>query len=56
MLLVREVFIVHVGGPRCVPSNTDNIMKIQAGITLTVEFIRGYILLFLFDVEIQGRV
>ena len=35
-----EVFIVHVGGTRCVPSSTDNNLNIQAGITLTVEFIR----------------
>ena len=37
-ILVREVFVVHVGGTRCVTSSTDNIMKIQARITLTVEF------------------
>ena len=37
---VREVFIIHVGGTRCVTSSTDNIMKIRARITLTVEFIR----------------
>ena len=47
---VREIFIVHVGGTRCVTSRTDNIMKIHARITLTVEFIRGYIFLFLFYV------
>jgi hypothetical protein len=47
---VKSVFVVHVGGTRCVTSSTDNIMKIQARITLTVEFIRGYIFLFLFDV------
>ena len=53
---VKSVFIVHVGGTRCVPSRTDNIMKRQARITLKVEFIRGYIFLFLCHVEIQGRV
>jgi hypothetical protein len=45
--LVRPIFIVHVGGTRCVTSRTDNIMKIHARITLTVEFIRGYLLIFL---------
>ena len=45
---VREVFIVHVGGTRCVPSSTDNNLKILACITLTVEFIRRYIFRFLF--------
>ena len=30
---VREVFIVHVGGTRCVTSSTDNMMKIQARTT-----------------------
>jgi hypothetical protein len=34
------VFVVHVGGTRCVTSSTGNIMKIQARITLTVEVIR----------------
>ena len=56
MVAVREAFIVHVGGTRCVTSSTDNIMKIRARITLTVEFIRTCIFLFLFDVEIQLRV
>ena len=37
---VREIFIIHVGGTRCVTSSTDHIMKIRARITLTVEFIR----------------
>ena len=31
--LVREVFIVHVGGTRCVTSSTDNNLKILARIT-----------------------
>ena len=47
---VKLVFIIHVGGTRCVTSSTDNIMKIRARITLTVEFIRGYIFIFLFYV------
>ena len=47
---VREVCIIHVGGTRCVPSSTDNNMKIYARITLTVEFIRTCIFLFLFYV------
>jgi len=47
---VREVFIVHVGGTRCVTSSIENILKIRARITLTVEFIRGYICLCLFYV------
>ena len=47
---VKSVFIVHVGGTRCVPSSTDNILKIRARITLTVEFIRTCIFLFLFYV------
>ena len=54
--IVREVFIVHVGGTCCVTSSTDNIMKIHARITLTVECIRTCIFLFWFYVEIQGRV
>jgi len=53
---VKSVFIVHVGGTRCVTSSTDNIMNIHARITLTVEFIRGYIFIFLLYVEIQLRV
>jgi hypothetical protein len=44
---VREVFIVHVGGTRCVTSSTDNIMNIRARKTLTVEFIRTGIFVFL---------
>jgi hypothetical protein len=47
---VREVFMIHVGGTRCVPSSTGNIMNIQARITLKVEFIRTCIFLFLFYV------
>jgi len=46
-ILVREVFVVHVGGTRCVTSSTDNIMKRQARITLTVDCTRGCIVIFL---------
>ena len=53
---VKSVFIIHVGGTRCVTSSIENIMKIRARITLTVEFIRGYIFKFLFYVWIQLRV
>ena len=44
--MVREVFVIHVGGTRYVTSGTDNIMNIHARITLNVEFIRGCIFLF----------
>jgi hypothetical protein len=44
---VREVFIVHVGGTRCVTSRTDNMMNIRARVTLTVEFIPTCIFIFL---------
>ena len=54
--IVKVRSIVHVGCTRCVTSSTDHIMKIHVRITLTVEFIRGYIFIFLFYVEIQGRV
>ena len=47
---VKSVFIVHVGGTRCVTFSTANNMKIRARITLKVEFIRTRIFLFLFDV------
>ena len=47
---MKSVFIVHVGGTRYVTFSTDNIMKIHARITLTVEFIRTRIFLFLFYV------
>ena len=46
---VRKVF-VHVGGTRGVPSRTGNIMNRHARITLTVEFIRTCICIFLFYV------
>jgi len=56
-ILVREVFVVHVGGTRCVTSSTDNIMKRQARITLTVDCIRGCIFIFLIlCVNTKGRV
>ena len=44
---VKSIFIIHVGGTRCVTFSTDNIMKIRARITLTVEFIRECIFIFL---------
>ena len=47
---VKSVFIIHVGGTRCVTSSTDNIMKIHARITLTVECIPACIFMFLFYV------
>jgi hypothetical protein len=47
---VKSVFIIHVGGTRCVASSTAIIMKIHARTTLNVEFIRGYIFIFLFYV------
>ena len=37
---------IHVGGTRCVPSSTDNIMNRQARITLTVECIRTCIFFY----------
>ena len=45
---VREIFMIHVGCTRWVTSSTDNIMKIHACITLTVEFIRTCMFLFFF--------
>ena len=48
--VVREVFMIHVGGTRCVTSSTDNILKRHFRITWNVECIRGYIFTFLFDV------
>jgi hypothetical protein len=47
---VKSVFVVHVGGTRCVTSSTDNNMNIHARITLNVECIRTCIFIFLFDV------
>jgi len=43
---VKSIFMIHVGGTRCVTSSTDHNMNIQARITLNVEFIRGYIFYF----------
>jgi hypothetical protein len=48
--VVRGIYMIHVGGTRCVTSSTDNIMKRHARITLTVEVIRTCIFIFLFDV------
>ena len=45
---VKFVFIVHVGGTRCVTSNTDNTMKIHACITLGVAFIRACLYVFVY--------
>ena len=47
---VKSVFIVHVGGTRCVTFSTANIMNIHVRITLTVECIRTRIFLVLFYV------
>ena len=44
---VKSVFVIHGGGTRYVPSSTDNILKIRARITLTVEFIRTCNFIFL---------
>ena len=44
---VKSVFIIHVGGTRCVTSSTDNIMKIHVRITLTVECIRVFVYVYL---------
>ena len=41
------MFIVHVGGTRCVTSSTDQIMNIHARIPLTVECIRTCLFVFL---------
>jgi hypothetical protein len=43
---VREVFVIHVGGTRCITSSTDHMMKILARITLTVEVIRCCLFIF----------
>ena len=53
---VREIGMIRVGGARCVPSSTANMMNIQARITWTVEVIRTCIFFLLVDVSIQGRV
>ena len=47
---VRAVFIIHVGGTRCVTSSTDHSMKRRARTTLSVEVIRTCIFVFLFYV------
>ena len=38
--VVREVFVIHVGGTRCATSNTDHILNRQARVTWTVACIR----------------
>ena len=43
---VREVFIVHVGGTRCVTSSTGNNRNIRARITWGVELIRAIFFMF----------
>jgi len=42
----QSVLMIHLGGARCVTSRTDNIVNIQARITLTVEFIPACIVIF----------
>ena len=54
--LVEAVFMIHVGGTRCVTSSTDHIMKIHARVTLTVACIRTCLFICLVDVSIQGRI
>ena len=46
--VVREILMIHVGGTRCVPSSTDNSMKIHARITLTVEVIRTCLFVYFY--------
>ena len=53
---VGTFFVIHVGGTRCVPSRTDDIMNIHARITLTVACIRTCIFdLFLVCVNTRTR-
>jgi len=52
---VREVFIVHVGGPRGVTSSTDNIMQMLGSLGL-LNVYEPVFFLFVLYVEIQGRV
>jgi hypothetical protein len=40
---VKSVFIMHVGGPRCVTSSTGKNMNIHVRIMLTVEFIHVFV-------------
>ena len=47
---VRKVFIVHVGGTRCVTWSIDRIIQIHARITWGVEFIRAIFFIFFFYV------
>jgi hypothetical protein len=48
---VREVFMIHVGGTRCVTSSTGSMMNIHAGTTLTVECTRTCIFICLLHVK-----
>jgi hypothetical protein len=48
VMMVREVFIVHVGCTRCVTSSTANNMKIHARITLNVEFIYEHVFFYVY--------
>ena len=48
---VRDVFLVHVGGTRCVPSSTDHTMHIHVRIPLKFECIRTCLLLFFLACE-----
>ena len=54
---VREVFIIHVGGTRCVTSSADRNMNRQARITWTVECIRVFFDVYLMCLlwKLQGR-
>jgi hypothetical protein len=45
-----EVFMIHVGGTRCVTSSIDRIIQIHARITWGVEFIRAIFFIFFFYV------
>jgi hypothetical protein len=40
---VKSVFVIHVGGTRCVTSSTDNIMNRQARITLKVAYVHVFL-------------
>ena len=48
--MVREVFVVHVGGTRCVTWSIDRMIQIHARITWGVEFIRAIFFIFFFYV------
>jgi hypothetical protein len=40
---VKSVFVIHVGGTRCVTSSTDNTMNRQARITLKVAYVHVFL-------------